>query len=212
MQKQTLEDFQSKTGDLARGMGFFARFLVSFPDSTQGTRMFSEAPTSWPLLAKFQRRIEEILNIPLPMTAEYTLTPRLMKLSVEAKKLWVSFHDAIETELRHDGELVDVRDVASKAADNAARMAALFQMLESVDGDVSAEAMLSATKIVAWHLHEARRILPQLNMHTKDKHLIAVDQWLIRHCRHSGGNSVQKNDLRQKGPIRSIHELDRVLL
>lgn len=210
-QEQTLKEFVTKTGGLARGIGFFARFLMTFPESTQGTRMFSEPPSAWPCLTKFQQRIDELLNTPLQMTEEHTLTPRLVRLSPQAKRVWVEFHDAIEVELRHDGELTDVRDVASKASDNAARLAALFHMLESGIGEVSLGAMTSATQIVAWHLHEARRVLPQLAMQATDKRLLAVDKWLIRYCRQVGTNAVAKNDLRQKGPVRSAEELDRVL-
>lgn len=119
-QEQTLKEFFTKTNGLARGIGFLARFLVTFPDSTQGTRMFSEPPSAWPKLAKFHRRIVEILNMPIPKTEDHTLTPKLMRLSAEAKQIWIQFHDDIESELRQDGELADLRDVASKAADNAA--------------------------------------------------------------------------------------------
>lgn len=210
-QEQTLKEFVNKTGGLARDIGFFARFLMTFPESTQGTRLFSEPPSEWPDLSKFQKRIDEILNMPLQMTEENTLTPRLMRLSPQAKQIWVEFHDAIEVELRHDGELCDVRDVASKAADNAARLAALFQMVDSGFSEVSAHAMTSATQIVAWHLHEARRVLPQLALNSKDKNLLLVDQWLIRNCRQEGVNSVAKNDLRQRGPVRSTKDLDLIL-
>jgi putative DNA primase/helicase len=132
-------------------------------------------------------------------------------LSAEAKQIWIQFHDDIESELRQDGELADLRDVASKAADNAARLAALFHLFTQGFGDVSAEAMKSATTIVAWHLHEARRLLPHLTMVSKDKSLIATDQWLIKYCKQNGATSVAKNDLLQKGPIRNAKELDRVL-
>jgi putative DNA primase/helicase len=210
-QEQTLKEFFNKTNGLARGIGFLARFLVTFPESTQGTRMFSEPPSAWPKLAKFHRRIVEILIMPIPKTEDHTLTPKLMRLSAEAKQIWIQFHDVIESELRQDGELADLRDVASKAADNAARLAALFQLFTQDFGDVSAEAMKSATTIVAWHLHEARRLLPHLTMVSKDKSLIATDQWLIKYCKQNGVASVAKNDLLQKGPIRNAKELDRIL-
>jgi len=210
-QEQTLKEFFTKTNGLARGIGFLARFLVTFPDSTQGTRMFSEPPSAWPKLAKFHGRIVEILNMPVLKTEDHTLTPKLMRLSAEAKQIWIQFHDVIESELRQDGELADLRDVASKAADNAARLAALFQLFTQDFGDVSAEVMKSATTIVAWHLHEARRLLPQLSMVSKDKSLIATDQWLIQYCKQNGVTSVAKNNLLQKGPIRTAKELDRIL-
>jgi putative DNA primase/helicase len=36
VQEPTLRDFFAKSGDLARGTGFLARFLLSWPESTQG--------------------------------------------------------------------------------------------------------------------------------------------------------------------------------
>jgi putative DNA primase/helicase len=54
----------------------------------------------------------------------------MLPLTPEAKAAWVEYHNEIESELSSGGELYDVRDVASKSADNAARLAALFQMFE----------------------------------------------------------------------------------
>jgi putative DNA primase/helicase len=62
IQEATLRSFFDKSGTLARGIGFFARFLVAWPESTQGHRPFSEAPANWPQLAAFHRRIAAILN------------------------------------------------------------------------------------------------------------------------------------------------------
>ena len=84
-------------------------------------------------------------------------------------------------------------------------------MFEGGYSDVTAESMACAASIVAWHLHEARRVLPQLALRSKDKQLLAVDQWLIRQCRQTGTNCVLKNDLRQRGPLRSTQELDSIL-
>ena len=62
----------------------------------------------------------------------------MLSLTPEAKAAWVEYHDAIESELSSGGELYDVRDVASKSADNAARLAALFQMFEGAGGAIGA--------------------------------------------------------------------------
>src|SRR5690606_31551671 len=42
VQEATLREFFARSGVLARGSGFLARFLVSWPESTQGQRLFSE--------------------------------------------------------------------------------------------------------------------------------------------------------------------------
>ena len=48
VQSATLAEFQRKNGVLARGSGFWARFLFAAPTSTEGTRFFTEAPPQWP--------------------------------------------------------------------------------------------------------------------------------------------------------------------
>ena len=64
----------------------------------------------------------------------------MLPLTPEAKAAWVKYHNEIESLLASGGELYDVRDVASKSADNAARLAALFQIFEGVGGAIGADA------------------------------------------------------------------------
>lgn len=61
IQESTLRSFFDRSGGLARGTGFLARFLVAWPESTQGYRPFTEAPSNWPHLAQFHKRIAAIL-------------------------------------------------------------------------------------------------------------------------------------------------------
>ncbi|NJM13205.1 MAG: DUF3987 domain-containing protein [Synechococcaceae cyanobacterium SM1_2_3] len=121
VQEPTLREFFTRSGALARGTGFLARFLVAWPESTQGQRPFTDPPANWPHLAAFHRRIDEILKQPVPIDENGALTPPLLTLTAEAKAAWVEYHNAIESELSSGGELYGVRDVASKSADNAAR-------------------------------------------------------------------------------------------
>jgi len=59
--------------------------------------------------------------------------------------------------------MADVRNVASKAVDNAARLAALFHLYEHGDaGEISAKHIQAAAQIVAWHLYEACRFLGEV--------------------------------------------------
>ena len=129
VQEATLRSFLERCG-LARGSGFLARFLVAWPQSTQGMRLFTEAPSNWPHLTLFHRRIMEILATAPIITDDGALSPAPMSLAPDAKAAWIAFHDTIERELASGGELFDVRDVASKSADNAARLAALFQVFQ----------------------------------------------------------------------------------
>lgn len=209
VQEPTLREFFAKSGALARGTGFLARFLVAWPESTQGFRPFSEAPANWPHLAEFNRRIAEILKQAAPIDDSGALTPTMMTLAPEAKRAWVAFHDAIEGELSSGGELYDVRDVASKSADNAARLSALFQVFEhGTGGAVGLDCFEGASRIAAWHLNESRRFFGELALPAEMADAARLDTWLIEYCRRTRTLSVGKNYVRQHGPLRDGKRLD----
>lgn len=223
VQEATLKEFVSKLGVLARGTGYFARVLFSWPESTQGSRLFTDPPEDWPCLDKFHKRITTILNQPAPIHANGTLMPCLMPLTKEAKTAWIKFHDSIETELHNAGALYDVRDVASKAADNAARLAALFHLLEhGTDGSVGVDSFDSASLIVLWHLKESQRFFSELALPPELVAAAKLDSWLISYClKHSvgqvssrivqqcGPNSLRKKDV-MEAALSELKELNRV--
>jgi putative DNA primase/helicase len=220
VQEPTLREFFARSGELARGTGFLARFLVAWPASTQGNRPFSEAPENWPHLSTFHRRIAAILNQPAPIDEDGALAPALLPLTPEAKALWIEYHDAIESELLSGGELHDVRDVASKSADNAARLAALFQMFKGTGGAIDAESFEGASRIAAWHLHEARRFFGELALPAELADAVRLDSWLIEHCKRERTHLVPTREAQRLSPIRDkeklttalreLEELDRV--
>lgn len=212
VQEATLREFFSKSGGLARGTGFLARFLVAWPESTQGYRPFTEAPENWPHLDAFHRRITEILDNPVLMDEEGALTPVLLSLATDAKEAWRKYHDAIESELVSGGELYDVRDVASKTADNAVRLAALFQLFEyGMGGAIGLEAFEGASRIAAWHLNESRRFFGELALPAELADAARLDSWLIEYSKRERTDFVGKNHVRQHGPLRDGGRLDAAI-
>jgi putative DNA primase/helicase len=211
VQEPTLREFFTRSGALARGTGFLARFLVAWPESTQGQRPFTDPPANWPHLATFHRRIAAILDQPAPIDEDGALTPPMLSLAPEAKAAWVEYHNAIESELSSGGELYDVRDVASKSADNAARLAALFQMFEGAGGAIGLEAFEGASRITAWHLNEARRFFGELALPAELADAARLDRWLIEHCQKGKTHFVGKNHVRQHGPLRDGGRLDAAI-
>ncbi len=200
VQESTLRAFFDSTKGLARGTGFLARFLLSWPASTQGTRKFTEAPANWPALATFNNRLTAILNRPVPIDDDGALTPAMLKLSPEAKAAWVTFHDAIESELSTGRELYDVRDVASKTADNAARLAALFHAFTGSIGPIDTEAMEAAARVTAWHLTEARRFLGELAMPAELANPARLESWMLDYCRREKTDIVPTREVQRCGP------------
>jgi putative DNA primase/helicase len=205
VQEPTLREFFDRSGALARGTGFLARFLVAWPESTQGLRPFTEAPENWPHLAAFNRRIAAILDQPVPIDDDGALTPPMLALTAEAKEAWVKYHNAIEGELASGGELYDVRDVASKSADNAARLAALFHVFISTNSNfiisnIQSAEIESASRIAAWHLNESRRFFGELALPVELANAARLDSWLTAYCKRERTHMVPIAKLQQGGP------------
>jgi putative DNA primase/helicase len=215
VQKETLKEFTSRYGELTRGIGFFARVLIAWPDSTQGTRFYTGSPEKWPSLEAFNRIISNILNFPSPVTQEGKLNPRIMCLDKEAKLSWIKFHDAIESKLAEGGAFYDVRDVASKAADNAVRLACLFHLVDiGLDGEVSKISLDKASEIVLWHLKEAQRVFGKLAMSPELLNAKSLENYCINYCSTQKTNSIPKSLLLQLGPnvLRKKETLDAAIV
>ncbi len=201
IQEITIKAFISQLGDLARGTGFFARVLFSCPESTQGSRKFTEAPENWPCLDRFNQRISTILSSTPPVDESGILTPKLISLATLAKLAWVKFYDGIESELHPSGELYDVRDVAAKAADNVARLAALFNLIEyGMDNDVGEETLNGASLIVLWHLNESKRFFGELALPVELSNAARLETWLVSYCRKHNVSKVLTREVQQYGP------------
>lgn len=202
VQAPTLRSFFARTDGLARGTGFLARFLLAWPESTQGYRPFSDPPSDWPFLEAFKHRLTEILHLPIPFDETGALSPMVLSLTSEAKAAWVEFHDSIEVQLRVGGELQDVRDVASKIADNAVRLAALFHMMCSncSSSSIEVDHIVSGCRIAAWHLNESRRFFGELSVPPEMSAVARLEAWLINECRQKRTNRVPIRQVQQRGP------------
>lgn len=198
VQETTLRSFCESAGGLARGTGFFARFLVAWPESTQGERFFVDAPNNWPALEKFNQRISDILSQETSIDESGGLSPMLMPLAPDTKMAWKKFHDSVEAKLKAGGELYDIRDVASKIADNAVRIATLFQVFEyGVNSAIELCSFERAAKIASWYLHEARRFYGELALPEEQVDAVQLDNWLITYCREKHTTIVPRREIQR---------------
>jgi putative DNA primase/helicase len=201
VQPEALRGFLDRAGTLPRGSGFIARFLIAWPASTQGTRGYRMAPGSMPAVERFGLRISELLDTPLTTHADGGLQPIDLALSPTAHAAWVQAHDRIERALAAGGDFADIRDVAAKAAENVARLAALLHTLTHGPGGViDAEAIHAAATVIGWHLREARRLLSDLDTPNDLVAAIRLDAWLIAEARRSGDHRIPTPRVYQFGP------------
>lgn len=201
VQPETLSAFLTRAGNLPRGSGFLARFLFACPTSTQGKRAYRSPPAAMTHVERFEARIGELLDAPLSTDAQGGLTPRALDLSSEARREWIAFHDTVETQLAPEGRLHDIRDVASKAAENVARLAALFHVVENgIDGEICAQHVQSALSLVDWHLTESARLFTSFDVSGQMVAAIRLDDWLRAEALARQSDRVSTRRILQSGP------------
>lgn len=214
VQSGTVRAFLDSSKGLARGIGWLARFLIAWPESTQGERPFKDSPKQWPHLAKFHRRIGALLDLPLNFNDRGELEPLTIDLSPEAKEVWVAFHNDIEAELRPGRDMAETKDVASKAADHAARLAALFHLFEGTPSvTIGPDHMKAAASLAGWHLYEARRFMSEIALPAELNNVLNVENWLVGFCRQNRVAEVSTRDIQRLGPncTRKKSDLDAAL-
>lgn len=212
IQETALRDFLERSGTLARGSGFLARFLFAWPESTQGTRLYTPPPQDWPALSAYHARLRALLDQPLPLDQWGDLSPPVLNLSPQARQAWIGFHDALEAELGEGGELRAVCDVASKAADNAARLACLLHLYaHGPAGDIGEATFSQAARIVAWHLNESRRFFGEMALPPDLADAGRLDTWLVAHCRREALACLATREAQRMGPIRDRERLSQAV-
>lgn len=216
VQEHTLSHFFEATKGLARGTGFLARFLVAWPRSTMGTR-FYKAPTGKEALELFHARITQLLAMNLPIDAVTgQIAPLLHTFSPEAKEAWIAFYNATEKSIAVGGEMADIKDVVSKVAENAARLAGLFHVFctpgaeKSNSTPIPPETVVEACQIAAWHLYEARRLFGEVLIPGNKTAGQKLEKWMVHYCRQQQTDKVPRNTILQKGPsgLRKKDELN----
>jgi len=171
----------------ARDIGFIARFLLSAPVSTMGTRFYVEPLDDWPALNDFDAAIVRLLNADLPIEASgedqgalMILNPPVMRLAANAKQAWVDYHNSVEADLCPFGEFSGVKDIGSKSAENAARLAAVFKVFDQggAFGELERRYMDAGIAVAAWHLDEARRLFFEVDTPEDQGDARELSAWL----------------------------------
>ena len=201
----------------ARHSGFLARTLLSFPTSTAGSRAVCEWGNTSDLhrsLAAFQQRVRSLLERSFARHSQ-GLARQILTFDDDARHLWVRFFNEVETQLKPEvGAWHSVKDFAAKAAEHAARLAAVFEVFQDDKAtEISAESISAAIKIVRWHLAQFDQHLgkgaSELRVHQSAEALL---KWLQNKANTSFGacHHYTRRDLLQLGPraIRNAASLD----
>lgn len=87
--------------------------------------------------------------------------------------------------------MADIRDLAASTAESTAPLTALLHVLahEPV-GMIGANEVDTAARIIVWHLHEARRLLSDLDTPTDLTAAISLADWLIAEANRAGSQRI----------------------
>ena len=153
----------------ANSTGFLPRFLVGEPPSAIGTRLSANARGCAAALGAFGDRLREVLETPLPMdTQTRDLAPRVLPLAPDARTLLERFADALEVAQVPQGDLAHVTGYASKAAEQAARIAGVLTLWGGLHAtQVSPETMADAITLAQFYLSEAARLADAATISTE---------------------------------------------
>ena len=158
MQPIILERMNAINNGIKRQSGFLARCLMAYPTSSMGRRYYQEPPNSYEFMNEYEARITDCLNQSQDLTLKGCVNLPTLHFSNNAKQQWVKFFNNVEAGLSCQGQWQSIKDFASKSAENAARLSALFHLYEGSDGDISIEQVEQAITIIDWHLQEERRL------------------------------------------------------
>jgi hypothetical protein len=207
MQPLLLDQMIIQATGISRQSAFLARCLLAYPDSCMGTRFYQEPPEQLDGLKEYEQRITDCLDQSQRLNQAGCINLPLLKMNAQAKHIWVQFFNSIEAGLTPQGQWMEVKDFASKAAENAVRFAALFHLFSGKTGDISVEHIEQAITLMNWYLSEAKRLLEpqstQPNLEDAKKLLV----WLLEQRQQT----TTPRDILQFGPLRSKIQRDDAL-
>ena len=148
---------------MANGQGLLARCLVAWPDSTIGTRHINSYQWAGDR-NEIKRLFAELKGLmeaePRTAKSPQELDPMELPLSDDAKDLAIAANNQFESLMAKGADLAELRDRASKAVENACRIAGVLAVIE---GGLSVRLIEKiqlerALVLVQWYLSEALRI------------------------------------------------------
>jgi hypothetical protein len=199
VQPQVAVDFLSD--EILRDQGLLSRILVAAPVSMAGTRMFTRPDAECDAaIRNYTFRLLRLFEVsPNDRDRPNELSPRPLAMSEQARQIWIDFYNHVEAETCPGQSLAELRDVAGKAAELAARIAGVLTIvLDPAATEITGEAMQNGIKLETWHLNEAIRLAGSSRINPKLRDAQAMLDWLIRRDRPE----ISIREAQQFGPNR----------
>jgi len=171
---------------MANGQGLLARCLVAWPESTIGKRHINgfECAEKRPEVKSVFDKLKILMETqPRTINSSQELSPIALTLSEQAKKLAIAAINEFENLMAPGAELAEIRDRASKAIENACRIAGVLIVIEKGLSirEITTEYLERSLILMQWYLAETLRIrcfarVPQSIIDAE-----TLSSWLLNH-------------------------------
>lgn len=132
------------------------------------------------------------------------LEPRHLPLAPDARALLIKYADAVELAQRPGAAMSNVTGYASKAAEQACRIAGVLTLWRDLAAPVvEAEDMASGIELADFYLSEALRLADAAKVSEETERAERLRRWLVEDWPHS---EVMTREVVQHAPIRALRE------
>ncbi|MFI3221482.1 MAG: YfjI family protein [Methylococcaceae bacterium] len=169
---------------IANGQGFLARCLVAWPESTIGTRQikdFAQAdykPEIKRLCAMLKGLTEAEARV--SEASKQELDPIELPLDGEAVAMALDAVNQLESLMKSGNDFCELTDRASKALENACRIAGILAVIDGglATRSINSNHLASGLELMQWYLAEALRIRGAALIPPEVKHAEMLINWL----------------------------------
>ena len=180
VQPEVFKRIMARGNGTMRDTGFLARTLIAKPTSTQGYRDCSGAVLCETTMGNYAELIKRVMADQVERL-ECNRSSDIMVFDEEASISWHEEVRKIEFSLQ-DGELLYLcKDFASKMAENMARLAAIFQYVDTGNLSINYASVKRAAEFMWWY---AQSFDNYINIELKDGNVTEDDisefiTWLL---------------------------------
>ncbi|WP_081312218.1 YfjI family protein [Stutzerimonas stutzeri] len=181
---------------LMQGQGFLARFLLAWPQSLAGSRLYRDIdPLSDVRLQRYWQCMAHLLKRATQFDEAGQLLPPTLPLERDALVAWIATHDAIEVQLGKGGDLQEIKPTAAKAGENLLRIAGVLAVVENAEA-ITRPVVERSAILMHWYLAEALR----LSNPAKPEPQLLQAQSLFDWLHAKGWHSFEARTLQREGP------------
>lgn len=151
--------------ELVMQQGTANRFLIAKPPSLRGQRLYcDEELDSHPEYQMLTKRLYELARQPWHIDEETKgIVPHVVRLSPDAKALWVAFYNRLEREIGDGGRYDDYPGYVGRYPEQVLRLAALLALLHDTNvTHIDADTMQCALDLGEYYLWQAMRVFYEM--------------------------------------------------